>query len=136
MTESSQSKHAPVSVEVRNSTEPPADRRGLGPNSAAFPREDVCPPWCSGHSGRGYNDWQEWWDGSPRRNHPNRGETVMHITVGINQEELADGSTTEAIVEVFHDGADDHDSDMTPDQAADLAAAILRAVATIQEAGQ
>lgn len=105
------------------------------PNAPVHPREDVCPPWCSGHNGKGYNDWQEWFDGSMRRNHPNRGETVLHITVGINQEELPDGSTTEALVDVVPDSNDDA-TDMTPDQAADLAAAILRAVTTIREAGQ
>jgi len=77
------------------------------------PTEPICPPWCDGHDGGGYQGWEtRTIDGWQQRDHahawPSIDTSAAWYTGGasldVNRTEEENGTLGDAIVSVFVDG--------------------------------
>ncbi|WP_344341465.1 hypothetical protein, partial [Streptomyces rhizosphaericus] len=82
----------------------------------------ICPPWCAGHDGAGYQHWYDT-DNATSRDHMADPRYVGEVGVSEGLLETAPGVVGVAFVEVYSDDA----SDLTPTQARELASLLLEA---------
>ncbi|GAA0978171.1 hypothetical protein ENKNEFLB_02841 [Nocardioides aquaticus] len=87
------------------------------------PTEAICPPWCAGHDGEGYQHWYET-DDATLRDHCEDPVTVRCVGVEVCSVEQADRTMRPAVVEIFVDGHDGP-ADLTPTEARELARLLL-----------
>lgn len=100
------------------------------------PTEAICPPWCSGHNTTG---WQSWEDASTpdearmmRTHASSSGEVAGHVGVELYVEEHFPSRAMSRPKVTLYTSNDDED--LTPEQARQVAAALLEAADRIEAA--